>query len=109
PAAFFGARIACSVLPSWRGRNSTMPFSPMSLIRRSRISRPRLVRVISRPRKKMVALTLSPSSRKRSTWFFSVSSPCSPPPLPPLPPFPPPPPSRLLASPPPSPPPHPHP
>src|SRR5256886_17650668 len=58
-ASFFGARIKCRVLPSWRGRNSTIPFWSTSLISRSRISRPRPVRVISRPRKKMVALTLS--------------------------------------------------
>src|SRR5579863_542966 len=73
PSAFFGARIACRVLPSCRGRNSTMLFSSTSLMSRSRIWRPRLVRVISRPRKKIVALTLSPSCRKRSTWFFLVS------------------------------------
>src|ERR1019366_1772666 len=68
-----GARMRCKVLPSCRGRNSTIALSPKSLIKRSRIPRPKLWRVISRPRKKMVALTLSPSARKRSTWFFLVS------------------------------------
>src|ERR1017187_2353592 len=68
-----GARMRCNVLPSCRGRNSTIALSPRSLIKRSRIPRPKLWRVISRPRKKMVALTLSPSARKRSTWFFLVS------------------------------------
>src|SRR5271157_5733068 len=71
--AFGGARIRCSVLPSCRGRNSTIALSPRSVIKRSKIPRPKLWRVISRPRKKMVAFTLSPSARKRSTWFFLVS------------------------------------
>src|SRR5579872_3574039 len=34
---FFGARIACSVLPSCRGRNSTIQCGSTSFIRRSRI------------------------------------------------------------------------
>src|ERR1019366_5275950 len=68
-----GARMRCNVLPSCRGRNSTIALSPKSLIKRSRIPRPKLWRVISRPRKKMVAFTLSPSARKRNTWFFLVS------------------------------------
>src|SRR5581483_4981542 len=63
---FFGARIAWRVFPSCLGRNSTMLSDSTSLINRSRICRPSPVRVISRPRKKMVALTLSPSPRKRS-------------------------------------------
>src|SRR5215469_837749 len=71
PSTFFGgARIACSVFPSIRGRNSTTARSPTSFNRRSSTWRPKLVWVISRPRKKMVAFTLSPCSRKRSTWFF---------------------------------------
>src|SRR5947209_5726939 len=68
-----GARMACMVLPSMRGRNSTIPLSPTSLIRRSSTLRPRFWWAISRPRKRRLAFTLSPSDRKRSTWFRLVS------------------------------------
>src|SRR5215469_7322925 len=69
---FMGARIACRVLPSMRGRNSMFAFSFTSFSNRSSTTRPSFVCAISRPRKKIVAFTLSPSSRKRNTWFFLV-------------------------------------
>ena len=45
--------------------DSTMPFSPTSLVTRDSRLYPKSVRAISRPRNWTVALTLSPSPRKR--------------------------------------------
>src|SRR5436190_15746496 len=63
-------RMVCIWLPSIRGVVSGMATSVSSWIRRSRMRRPISGCAISRPRKKIVALTLSPSSRKRSMCFF---------------------------------------
>src|SRR5687768_4910689 len=79
--AFFGAllrpafwlRMTCIWLPSWRGIVSATAWSPRSAISRSRMRRPISGCAISRPRKKIVALTLSPSGRKRSMCFFLKS------------------------------------
>src|SRR5262252_8631801 len=63
-------RMVCIWLPSIRGSVSAMATSASSCTSRSRIRRPISGCAISRPRKKIVAFTLSPSSRKRSMCFF---------------------------------------
>src|SRR5581483_4194029 len=63
-------RMVCIWLPSIRGSVSAMAVSRSSSTSRSRMRRPISGCAISRPRKKIVAFTLSPSSRKRSMCFF---------------------------------------
>src|SRR5450759_1281887 len=69
-APAFCDRIVCIWLPSCRGMFSGTATSVRSSINRSRIRRPISGCAISRPRKKIVAFTLSPSARKRSMCFF---------------------------------------
>src|SRR5205085_49996 len=66
----FCDRIVCIWLPSCRGMFSGVATSARSSISRSRMRRPISGCAISRPRKKIVAFTLSPSARKRSMCFF---------------------------------------
>src|SRR5690606_34043714 len=62
---FFGAIIMTICRPSRRGRDSITMSSPRSASIRPAIWRPSSWWLISRPRKRMLTLTLSPSSRKR--------------------------------------------
>src|SRR5690606_23854599 len=61
---FFGAIIITICRPSRRGRDSMTMSSPRSASIRAAISRPSSWWLISRPRKRMLTLILSPSSRK---------------------------------------------
>ena len=64
---FFRGAITITICrPSIRGRCSTTPISSKSFSTRLRTSMPNSGWVISRPRKRRVILTRSPSSRKRT-------------------------------------------
>src|SRR5690606_26460018 len=75
---FLGAIIITICRPSRRGRDSITMSSPRSASMRAAISRPSSWWLISRPRKRMLTLILSPSSRKprilRSLIWWSPSS-----------------------------------
>src|SRR2546423_852830 len=67
---FTGDSTIVMLRPSCFGAASTCEISLKSLASRSRSFAPSSVWAISRPRNMIVTLTLSPSSRNRSTWPF---------------------------------------
>src|ERR687897_1209745 len=68
-----GARIMIIWRPSIIGSLSTLARVAVSALTRSSSLTPRSVCAISRPRKRSVTLTLSPSSKKRCTAFIFTS------------------------------------
>src|SRR5215216_6054928 len=68
-----GARIMIIWRPSICGSLSTLAIVAVSALTRSKSLTPSSVWAISRPRKRSVTLTLSPSSKKRCTAFIFTS------------------------------------